>query len=319
MKILVTPTSFSKPVNALSKKTIEAFADEIVYNETGGPLKGEALISLLSGVDGYIAGLDYITREVIERAPDSLKVISRYGAGIDRVDMDACTERGILVCNTPGTNSVAVAELAFGLMLSVARNIPYLHNSVERGEWVRSEGIELRGKALGILGMGAIGKNLAVRARAFGMKVMAYDPFFDGAFAATHGVTQVNINELIELSDFISLHLPLNDETRHIINSAAIDRMKKGAVIINTARGGLIDEAAAADAVRSGKLHGLGLDAFEQEPLVNSPLLGLPRVVFTPHAGAHTAEAVSGMGEMAVNNCIEVLSGKDNKYILNRR
>ncbi len=316
MKILITPTSFLKPVNALAKQTIEAFADEVVYNETGKPLQPEQLIEMLKGVDGYIAGVDYITKEVIENAPASLKVISRYGAGVDRVDIPACKEKGIIVTNTPGTNSVAVAELAFAHMLNAARNIPMLHQSVERGEWVRSEGIELRGKTLGIVGMGSIGKNLATRAIAFGMSVCAYDPYFDDAFAATHGIQRMELNELLELSDFVSLHVPLSDATHHMIGADSIARMKQGAVIINTARGGLIDEAAAAQAIVDGKLGGLGLDAFEQEPLLDSPLKGLPRVVFTPHTGAHTAEAVKGMGEMAVANCIEVLSGKDCKYIL---
>ena len=318
MKILVTPTSFLKPVNALAKETLEAFADEVVYNDTGKPLTADLIPKYLEGVDGYIAGLDYITKEVIENAPASLKVISRYGAGVDRVDMEACIKKGIKVCNTPGTNSVAVAELAFGLMLCVARNIPALHNSVERGEWVRSQGIELKGKVLGIVGLGAIGKNLATRALAFGMKVAAYDPYFDGKFAASHGITQMSLREIVRMSDFISLHVPYSDETRHIIGAKAIEEMKTGAVVINTSRGGLIDEEAAPQAVKSGKLGGLGLDAFEQEPLLDSPLKGLNNVVFTPHTGAHTAEAVAGMGEMAVRNCIEVLEGKDNKYLLNK-
>ncbi len=318
MKILVTPTSFLKPVNAAAKAEIEAFADEVIYNETGKPLKPEQLIPMLQGVDGYIAGVDYITEEVVNAAPDCLKVISRYGAGTDRVDIPACTARGIKVANTPGTNSVAVAELAFALMLNVARNIPQLHASVERGEWVRSEGIELRGKTLGIVGMGAIGKNIATRAKAFGMNVVAYDPYFDEAFATAHGIEKMSLDDVLKISDFVTLHVPLNDATRHMINAERIAEMKDGAAIINTARGGLIDEEAAAAAVRSGKLSGLGLDAFEQEPLLDSPLKGLPRVIFTPHTGAHTAEAVEGMGAMAVKNCIEVLSGQDCKYILNK-
>ncbi len=318
MKILVTPTSFLKPVNAEAKKTIEAFADEVVYNETGKPLQPEQLIEMLKGVDGYIAGVDYITEEVINNAPDTLKMISRYGAGTDRVDIPACTKKGIKVTNTPGTNSVAVAELAFALMLNVARNIPMLHATVEKGEWVRSEGIELRNKTLGIVGMGAIGKNIATRAIAFGMKVNAFDPYFDEEFAKENNIGKLTLDEVLQTSDFITLHVPLNDNTRHMINADRISKMKDGAAIINTARGGLIDEDAAAQAVKSGKLSGLGLDAFEEEPLINSPLKGLARVIFTPHTGAHTSEAVEGMGTMAVQNCIDVLSGKDCKYILNK-
>ncbi|MCL1795280.1 MAG: phosphoglycerate dehydrogenase [Clostridia bacterium] len=314
MRILVTPTSFLAPVNAAAKEKIEAFADEVIYNDTGKPLQGQQLIDALQGVDGMIAGLDYLTAEVIARAPDSLKVISRYGAGTDRVDIRACGERGIKVTNTPGTNAVAVAELALALMLSVARNIPQLHEAVLRGEWPRSEGMELNDKTLGIIGLGAVGKNLAVRAVAFGMAVWAHDPCFDGAFSKRHGIARKSLEETLCGCDVVSLHVPLNDETRNLVDARRIAAMKDGAILVNTSRGGLIDENAAAEAVISGKLGGLGLDAFEQEPLLHSPLKGLPRVVFTPHTGAHTAEAVKGMGEMAVQNCMDVLNGKSCPY-----
>jgi phosphoglycerate dehydrogenase-like enzyme len=213
MKILATPTSFLKPENAQARATLEAFADHVVYNETGKPLQPEEILARLEGVDGYVAGLDYITAEVIEKAPASLKVISRYGAGVDRVDLAACKRRGIIVTNTPGTNAVAVCELAFALMLCAARNIPKLHTAVEAGEWPRNEGMELNGKTLGIVGLGAIGKNLAKRAIAFGMTVVAYDPFFDEAFASANGIAKKTLDEVIATSDFVSLHVPLNDET----------------------------------------------------------------------------------------------------------
>lgn len=318
MKILVTPTSFLKPENAAAKAKLEAFADEVVYNDLGRPLQAEEILERLDDTDGYVAGLDYITAEVLEKAPASLKVISRYGAGVDRVDMDAAQKKGIKVTNTPGTNSVAVCELAFALMLCAARNVPKLHTAVEKGEWPRSQGIELRGKTLGIVGMGAIGKNLATRAKAFGMIVNAYDPYFDEAFAKENGIGRMELNEVLTTSDFISLHVPLNDSTRHMIDAEKIAEMKDGAVVINTARGGIIDEQAAAEAIKSGKLGGLGLDAFEQEPLIDSPLKGLDHVIFTPHTGAHTAEAVSGMGSMAVDNVIAVLKGEECPYILNK-
>ena len=312
MKVLITPTSFLK--NPEAKAMVEAFADEIVYNPQTRPLEAEEILALLDGVDGYIAGLDYITADVIRRAPASLKVISRYGAGVDRVDLEAAKEKGITVTNTPGTNAVAVCELAFGLMLSLARSIPRLDSAVKKGEWPRNDGTELAGKTLGIVGFGAIGKNLATRARAFGMRVVAYDPYFDQAFAAQHGVEQKTLDETIECADFLSLHVPLTKETKYMIGEQTIARMKKGAFIINTARGGLIDEAAAASALKSGKLGGIGLDAYEVEPVTESPLLGLDHVVMTPHTGAHTNEAIAGMGIMAAQNLIAVLSGNDCKY-----
>lgn len=318
MKILVTPTSFLKPDNDASREKLEAFADEVVYNDLGRPLTAEEVAERIKDADGYIAGLDYITADALKDAPDSLKVISRYGAGYDRVDIDAASEKGIVVTNTPGTNSVAVCELAFALMLAAARNIPKLNEAVEAGEWPRSRGMELNGKTLGIIGLGAIGKNLAVRAKAFGMDVKAYDPYMDFAFAEANGIEVCDLNGIIKNSDVISLHVPLNDKTRHMINAETIEEMKDGAIIINTARGGLVDEDAAAKAVKSGKLGGIGLDAFEEEPLLDSPLKGLDNVIFTPHAGAQTAEAVSAMGAMAVDNLIEVLSGKECRHIVNQ-
>ena len=316
MKILITPTSFQKPVNAKAREMIEAFADEIVYNPQTRPLTAEEVASLLDGVDGYIAGLDYITAEALANAPASLKVISRYGAGVDRVDLAAAKQKGIVVTNTPGTNSTAVCELAFGLMLSLARHIPQMDNAVKRGEWPRANGVELAGKTLGIVGMGAIGKKLATRAIAFGMDVIAYDPYFDTAFAAEHGIRQMELNDLIPQADVISLHVPLTEQTRHMIGTEQIARMKDGSFVINTARGGLVDEAAAAEAIKSGKLGGIGLDAFEVEPPTESPLMGLDNVVLTPHAGAHTDEAVAGMGLMAVQNLIDVLQGKECRCVI---
>jgi D-3-phosphoglycerate dehydrogenase len=307
MKVFVTPTSFGKPQNASARALLETRFSEIVYNETGVPLTGDDILRGLEGCSAYIAGLDYVTADVVERMPNSLKVISRYGAGVDRVDIEACRKKGIAVTNTPGANATAVCELAFCLMLCAARKIPTLHNAVEAGEWPRSEGIELAGKTLGIVGMGAIGKKLALRAKAFEMKVAAYDPYFDEAFAAEHGIARMELDDLVTAADVISLHVPMTKETRHMMGAERIGRMKPGAILINTARGGLINEEAAAEALRNGRLGGIGLDAFEQEPLKDSPLKGLPGVVFTPHTGAHTAEAVANMGMMAVQNAIAVL------------
>jgi len=315
-KVLVTPTSFLKPENTYARRLLESFTSDIVYCKSGKPLEGDELLPLLDGVDGYIAGLDYITSDVVKRMPPSLKVISRYGAGYDRVDLAACKEKGIVVTNTPGANATAVCELAFGLILSVARDIPNLHKAVESGEWPRANGMELAGKTLGIIGLGAIGKKLALRAAAFEMKVMAYDPWLDKGFVDSHEIVSCELDEMIENSDVISLHVPLNEKTYHLINRERIQKMRDGAIIINTARGGLIDETAAAEAVKSGKLRGLGIDAFETEPLTESPLKGLPGVIFTPHSGAHTAEAISCMGTMSVQNLIDVLSGNPCKFIV---
>lgn len=319
MKVLATPTSFLKPQNACARAILEQYADVVVYNETGVPLRGDELLNLSDGVDGIVAGVDYYSKEVIKEMPACVKVISRYGAGFDRIDLNACNRRGIVVTNTPGANATAVCELAFGLMLSCARNIPELHQQVCECAWPRANGMELAGKTIGIIGLGAIGKKLATRAQAFDMKVLTYDPYLDESYVRENSIQATDLDELIQNSDIISLHVPLNSQTYHLINGKRIAAMKEGAIIINTARGGLIDENAAASAIRAGHLRGIGLDVFEQEPLRESPLKGLPGVVFTPHTGAHTTEAVINMGLMAVNNLIDILEGRPNDYILNGR
>ncbi len=322
MKILVTPTSFLKVENVRAKELLESFADEVVYNDLGRPLQPAEILERLDGADGYIAGLDYITADVIEKMPDSVKVISRYGAGVDRVDMSAARRKGIAVTNTPGTNAVAVCELAFGLMLSAARSIPKLNAAVRRGEWPRNQGIELKGKTLGIVGLGAIGKNLALRALAFGMEVTAYDPCIDVRFIEENGITggrtSDDLDMVLKNANFLSVHVPLTDATYHMIGADAIAKMPERSVIINTARGGIVDEAAAAEALKNGKLAAVCLDAFEEEPVKDSVLKDFDDVIMTPHTGAHTDEAVAGMGMMAVENAIAVLSGKECRYILDK-
>jgi len=253
------------------------------------------------------------------KSAKNLRVVSRYGIGCDRVDLDSASECGIYVTNTPGANADAVADLTLGLMLSVARAIPMLDRSTKQGEWKRRTGIELGGKTLGLLGFGMIGKQTARRAAGFGMNVIAYDPYIDEVYAKEHGVASKTQEQVISESDFLSLHLPLIDATKNIINKDSIEKMRPGAVVINTSRGGLIDEAALYDALKSGFLGGAALDAYEKEPPdADLPLYQLPNVVTTPHTGAHTAEAALNMATMAVDNLIEVLESGDCRYIVNR-
>jgi len=313
MKILVTPTSFKKSQNDKAREILESFADEIIYNPYGRPLESFDVCELIGDCDGYIAGLDYIDENAIEKA-SKLRVISRYGAGVDRVDLEMAKKKNIIVTNTPGTNAVAVCELAFGLMLALARSIPRLNNAVINGEWPRNNGIELKGKTLSILGLGAIGKNLAIRAKAFGMKICTYDPFVDEKYANQNDIEICTFSESIESADFISLHMPLLPSIKHCINKKTISSMKNGVYIVNTARGGLIDENAAYEGLKSGKIAGLALDAYETEPVAESPLLKLDNVISTPHTGAHTNEAIAGMGMMAVENLIAELKSKDSNH-----
>lgn len=317
MKILVTATSLKPGSDNPALETLEKFADEVAYNPHTRPLIEDELIQLLDGCEGIVAGLDFITARVINESA-GLKVISRYGAGVDRVDIAAASARGIRVCNTPGANSQAVADLAFGLILCAARRIPMLDRLTREEKWTRSTGAELYEKTIGMLGLGAVGRAVAKRASGFSMRVMAYDPFIDEAYARANGIEPSAFGELIRQADVISLHLPMTDETRHIINADAMRAMKPGAIIVNTARGGLIDEAAAYDMLKSGHLGGLGLDAYEDEPPAKSPLFTLDNVVLTPHTGAHTREATANMADMAVRNLIDILSGRECPYVLNK-
>jgi len=316
MKVLVTPTSFGPSAQLAPKEKLLAFADEIVYNPHSRPLNEDELIPLLEGCEGYLAGLDFITEKVLE-STKTLRVISRYGIGCDRVDLDAAKKKGILVTNTPGANADAVADLTLGFMLAVARAIPMLDHSTKQGEWKRRTGIELGGKTLGLLGFGMIGKQTARRAAGFGMKIIAYDPYMDEAYAKKTGVLSKSLEQVITESDFLSLHLPLTESTSNIINKDSIGQMRSGAVVINTSRGGLIDEDALYNALESGHLGGAALDAYEKEPPdASRPLYQLPNVITTPHTGAHTAEASLNMATMAVDNLIEVLQTGDSPYVV---
>ncbi|MDR1128877.1 MAG: phosphoglycerate dehydrogenase [Treponema sp.] len=321
MKLLITATSFKVESGGPAARRLREFASEnsagLVFNPHSRPLTEDELIPLIQDCDGCIAGLDFITKKVIDSC-GSLRVISRYGAGVDRVDLAAAKAKGIPVCNTPGANAQAVADLALGLMLATARKIPMLDRKTREGQWVRSTGIELFGKTLGVLGLGAVGKAVAQRARGFSMKILAYDPFINKLYAEEQGIIVSDFDSLIKESDIISLHLPLDQKTKHIINAEVMARMKRGAILINTARGGLIDESAADELLRSGQLGGLGLDAYEEEPPGKSPLFELDNVVVTPHTASHTAEATAAMAAMSVDNLIDVLSGKDCSYIVNK-
>ena len=313
MKILVTPTSFTPERGGAALELLRSFSADLVFNPLGKPLSEDTLISLIADCDGCIAGLDTYTRRVIWSAP-KLKVISRYGVGFDQVDIAAAAEKGVVVCNTPGVNAEAVADLALAMMLCIARKLPLLDRKTKEGEWPRSTGFELRGKTIGILGLGAVGRAVAKRAAGFSMKVTAHDPFINKEYAAANGITVSAFDELIKESDIVSLHLPLTNETRNIINEETMRAMKKGAVIINTARGGFIDEDAACALLKTGHLGGLGLDSFGKEPPGPSPLFALDNVIITPHTGAHTSEATAAMADLSVRNLIDVLSGKDCPY-----
>ena len=309
-RLLVTPTSYGKNDSRL-KTQLEEQVREVIYNPTGKPLTSAEVAKLLPGIDGYIAGLDAIDASALENA-DRLKVIARYGVGVDNVDLAAARKKRIVVTNTPGANSVSVAELALGLMLALARQIPEAVEAVHQGKWPRYSGVSLEGKTIGILGLGAIGKQLALRLNGFDCKILAFDPFADVLFATDHHIELAALDKLIREADFISLHLPLLPETRGMINESFLGKMKKGSFLVNTSRGEVVDEEALLKALQSGHLKGAGLDAFIAEPPdPKHPLLALPQVIATPHLGAQTDGATSNMGWLAMRDCLAVLGNNE--------
>jgi D-3-phosphoglycerate dehydrogenase len=314
-RVLVTPTSFGKSDPGL-KTQLEEIVGEVIYNQTGKPLSAAQLLDLLPGMDGYIAGLDEINAEVIQ-ACDQLQVISRYGVGVDRVDLDAAKRKGIVVTNTPGANAVAVAELAITFILSLARDLHTANHLTHSGEWPRLNGMGLRGRVIGLIGFGAIGRAVAERLQVFGCRILVSDPFITWETACAYGVEIVGLEELAALSDFISLHAPAMPETIGMINDEFFSGMKSGAFLINTARGELIDDAALERALEQGKLAGAALDVFSKEPPdMTSRLFEFPQVIVTPHISSHTDDAVNQMGKMALKNCLDVLQDKEAQFIV---
>lgn len=276
-----------------------------VVEKTG--LTEEQLLPLVADIDGWLVrGETKVTRRLIDVAP-KLRWVGRAGAGLDNVDVGAAKERGIEVMNVPGGNSIAVAELVLGLLLALFRRIPEADASVRRGEWLKSKlmGRELRGKTIGIVGMGKIGREVARRAAAFEMKPLGYDPLVPADAIRAGGAEPVTLEALLAQSDVVTLHVPSTPETKRMLDAARIATMKPGAVVVNAARGNLIDSAALLEALRSGHLAGAALDVFETEPPPANPLFELPQVVLSPHLGASTREAQEAVGDEIVRMLLE--------------
>ena len=251
-----------------------------------------------------------VTRDIIENA-EKLKVIGRAGVGLDNVDLGAASKRGIIVMNTPGGNTISTAEHTMSLILALSRNIPQADLSTKAGKWERKKfmGVELYGKALGIVGLGRIGAEVAKRAASFGMKVITYDPFLSLEKAKELGVESVEVKDVFKRADYITVHTPLTKETRHIIDKKAINQMKEGVRIVNCAWGGIVDEAAVAEGIKSGKLGGAAFDVYEKEPPDDSPLIGCENVILTPHLGASTEEAQINVAIDIANSARDALLG----------
>ena len=281
-----------------------------VDDRTG--ISADDLSTIIADYDALIVrGRTKVTASLLETAT-KLKVVGRAGVGVDNIDLAAAKSRGVTVVNAPVSTTLAVAELTFGLLLALTREIPRADSSMKQGQWLKKEleGVELHGKTLGILGMGRIGAEVARRARAFGMDVLGYDPLLSPEEIRGRVAEPVDRDELLARADFISLHLPLTPETRGLLDADQFARMKDGARIVCAARGGIIDEAALLSALESGKIAGAALDVFESEPPGGTDLVRHPKVIATPHVGAQTAEAQSRAAEDIAHEVLNALKGK---------
>jgi D-3-phosphoglycerate dehydrogenase len=307
-KILLTGSfgKFSRePFDILEKAGLEPvqIKGQLINTE-------EKLLSYLDReVAAVINGLEPVGEKVMAAAT-GLRLIVKHGVGVDNIDLEAARRHGITVANTPGANRNGVADLAFGLMLAAARKIPQADASVKAGEWKGFFGVSVYNRTLGIVGMGAIGKCMALRAKGFSMRILGYDPFWDADFAGKNGVERCELDELLKRSDFVTVHTPLLTSTRGLINGRRLGLMKKSAVLINTARGEIIDEAALCAALKNGDIAASALDAFSDEPLkTDSPLRKLDNIILTPHIAFYNDEAMNATSLYAANIAAQYFSG----------
>lgn len=275
-------------------------------------LKGQELLDAVAATDALITRSGTAVTPELVGAGSRLRIIGRAGVGLDNVDVDACTARGILVINAPTANIMSATEHTMAMLLSLCRNIPEAHASVKRGEWTRSKfmGIELNGKTLGVIGLGRIGSRVTVRARAFGMHVIAYDPYITSNAFEKAGAEEVDLDTLLSRADVITVHTPLTDETRGLIGAKEMEKLRPGAILLNIARGGIYDEVALAAALTSGRVAGAAIDVYEEEPPGSDhPLLNAPNVILSPHIGANTIEAQDRVAVQTAEMVVEALRG----------
>ena len=309
IRILLTTTSFQDTPGE-HHKLLQESGYEVVCER--GPLSEARMLELAGSFDAFLCGDDAITRAVLEKSLPRLKVISKYGIGVDKIDVKSVTGFGLLVFFTPGVNYTTVAEHTFLLLLALQKNFLFAVDGTRKGEWKRKTGYELLGKTIGIAGLGRIGKEVAIRAKAFEMEPLGYDLYWDEAFAKQHGVRRAStLDEIFAASDYISLHTNLTPETRDMICTASIAKMKKGVVILNCARGEIVNTADIAAALASGAVGGYGADVLDEEPpKPDHPLLRAPNCVITPHVGSRTYESVVRQATAAVRNLLLAMNGE---------
>jgi len=296
--VAVTSRSFSRHPTLRAELQSE-YAD-VRFNDDGIALSGATLVDFLAASQKAIIGLERIDLHLLDALPD-LKVISKYGVGLDNVDLAALEQRGVLLGWTGGVNKRSVSELVIALMITLLRKLPEAHRAVSDGPWHNVFGRQLSDCTVGIVGCGHVGMDLATLLRAFGTRVLAYDIADRSGFYAANAIEGVTLEELLARSDVVTLHVPLDESTRSLMNTDRLALMKQGACLVNAARGGLVDETALAECLRSGSLAGAACDVFEQEPPVGSPLLGLPTFIGTPHIGGSAEEAILAMGRSAID------------------
>ena len=310
MKVLIADA-----INEKGIENLKEVAEFVVDTE----ITPEELADTINEYNGIIVrSRTKLTADIIEKA-DNLQIIARAGVGVDNIDLDAATEKGIMVVNSPESTSVTVAEHTMGLILSMARKISIADKSVKDGKWEKKQflGVELRNKTLGVIGMGRIGSQVVNRCKAFGMDAMAYDPYLPEEVAKQMGVGLTDLETVLKNSDFITIHVPLTPETKHSISTEQFEIMKDGAFIVNCARGGIIDEDALYDALVNNKIGGAALDVYEEEPPKDSKLFGLDNIVLTPHIAASTKEAQRDAAIIVADEIIELAKGNNPKNVLN--
>ena len=319
-RVLLTTTSF-QDTPGTHQDLLNSQDWEVI--RARGPLSEAEMLDLSGNFDAFLCGDDSITQAVIDKSLPRLQIISKYGIGLDKINVDYATKKGLPVLFTPGVNHTTVAEHTFGLLLGITKDIQSNAVAVQNGEWVagwkKPVGNEIMGKTIGILGLGRIGKEVAIRARAFGMSIIAFDPYFDDSFASENGVKRCSsMNEVLNNSDVVSLHCFLNDETEDMINAAKIAEMRDQVIVLNCARGELVNTKDMADALKSGKVGGYGADVLDAEPPApGHVLIGAPNCIITSHIGSRTHESVQRQANRCLNNAINFFSGADDVLCAN--
>lgn len=314
-KLLITARSFGKndPAHLTSLKEAGFSVSEC---REGADIDERYLEAILPQIETWVPGTYPINEQVLEKCL-RLRLIVKHGVGVDNIDIPAATKRNIMVMNAPGANHIAVAELTITLLLCFARQIVKAHQNVVSGKWDRFPGTGVYGKYLGIIGLGNVGVAVARRARGMEMKLLGYDPLVSQDNTKNLQIEIVPLERLFQESDFITLHIPLTAETEGLIGRAALQKMKRSAVIINTSRGKIVDESAICEALKEKRIGGYATDVFEQEPPKGSPLLTLPSVILTPHIGSYTEDAMKSLGDQVVKIILSVYDGKIPESILN--